>query len=130
MSLKPLRGMEAAIDEFGSEVDPAGQVETAWLWAIPALGLLGLLALHGRGFGSFAAFAAGALGIAGMALVTFQLLRVGRDLAETAFLRLQVKQGYWMTWAGFLWLLAYPLVTRRWTAARRKPDRRPTAHRA
>lgn len=93
-----------------SEEAYSQEADTPALWLILVLGLAGLLALQGRAAGSALAILAGILGAIGMTIVTVRLTGAVEELSRQG-LRLQFREGFWITWLGFIWLASTGLMT-------------------
>jgi hypothetical protein len=86
------------------------ETNTPMLWLILVLGFVGFLALSGGRVGSVFAILAGILGISGMSIVTLRLSGLGQELSRQG-LRLQLEEGFWITWIGFVWLAMSAIMT-------------------
>jgi hypothetical protein len=96
----------------GNTYTPSG-AETAYplLAAIPLLGVIGLIALNGRVSGSVVAITTGLLGIGGMVIFSIVAVGYGSQLSQSMLLQLSFREGFWVTWFGFIWQVIVAIMT-------------------
>lgn len=98
---------------FGANTYDTSSPNTAYplLAFIPLLGAIGLISLNGRISGSVMAILSGLLGIGGMAIFSIAVVAYGNELRQSMLLDLTFREGFWITWFGFLWQVIVAIMT-------------------
>jgi len=105
-ALQSLRGLGPL---FGGRGTPQAEANPL-LFLIPMLGFIGLVSLNGRLSGTISAMLSGMLGIAGIVIFSLGALALQSQFAQVGF-RLQLREGYWGTWIGFIWQTTAAIMT-------------------